>query len=409
MEMNKKPWPLSTVFGLRDRIDTNPDYQRPAVWGLAQKQLLVDTILRGYDIPKFYWRRTAIKPDKYEVVDGQQRLRAIWQFQSNEISLPKDADPIDGHTTAGLRYSELPDELRMQFDVYTLDIVVMSESDEDEVREMFLRLQNGTTLKAQEKRNAMPGAMRSFVRGLAEHQFFRNCKFANSRYTYDHIAAQATLIELKGGPTNVRNADLNRMYQDDAEFDDKCTKAKKTRRVFDYLLRCFPAKTPELERFNVVSLYALCSHLLEQYVVQGREDEIALWFVEFEASRKEQRKLSTDDCDPEVVLYHEKTSHSTDAADSIRWRHEHLLRKLLEAIPDLELKDNQRLFTQEQRLAIFRRDRGRCQLRIKCEEVECDWDNWQADHVVPWSSGGQTIVSNGQVACGPCNAAKGAA
>jgi hypothetical protein len=49
-----------------------------------------------------------------------------------------------------------------------LDVVIVDEAvqtdEEDEVRDMFLRLQNGTTLKAQEKRNAMPGTMRNFVK-----------------------------------------------------------------------------------------------------------------------------------------------------------------------------------------------------------------------------------------------------
>ena len=38
--------------GLRDSINTNPDYQRPPVWTRSQKQLLIDTILRNYEIPK---------------------------------------------------------------------------------------------------------------------------------------------------------------------------------------------------------------------------------------------------------------------------------------------------------------------------------------------------------------------
>jgi hypothetical protein len=50
--------------------------------------------------------------------------------------------------------------------------VILSGTDEDEVREMLLRLQNGTTLKAQQRRNAMSGKMRDFIKDLAEHQFF---------------------------------------------------------------------------------------------------------------------------------------------------------------------------------------------------------------------------------------------
>ena len=138
MENNKKPLPLSTVCGIRERIDTNPDFQRPAVWSKSQKQLLIDTILRNYDVPKMYWRKLSSQPDQYDVVDGQQRLRAIWEFREGKYRMAKDADSINGDAIAGLLYEELPDELRMRFDIYPLDVVVITDTDEDEVREMFL-------------------------------------------------------------------------------------------------------------------------------------------------------------------------------------------------------------------------------------------------------------------------------
>ncbi len=406
MNSNKKPWPISTVCGLRERIDTNPDFQRPSVWSQAQKQLLIDTILRGYDIPKFYWRQVGTKPDRYDVVDGQQRLRAIWEFQEGKYTLPKMADDIEDEKVAGLRYAELPVDLRIHFDTYPLDVVLLTDTDEDEVREMFLRLQNGTSLKAQEKRNAMPGNMRAFIKGLAGHPFFNNCGFANSRFTFDLVAAQMMLIELKGGPCNVKNANLNSMYEEEVGFDPNGVKAKKIKRVLDYLLKAFPTKTPELERYSVVSLYAIVSYLLESYVVQNRYTEIAQWFIDFETYRRAEEVKPEDQCDPDVVVYHDRTSHSTDAIDSLQWRHEYLLRKLFEAIPDIEQKDDQRLFTKEQRMAIYRRDHGMCQVKLKCVGVKCEWEQWQADHIIPWSKGGKTTVANGQVACVACNATK---
>ena len=108
MEASKKIWPLITVHGIHDKIDTNPDYERPTVWTNSQRQLLIDTVLRGYDIPKFYWRRTGRRPDTYEVVDGQQRLRAIWSYVEGDYRLPKDADSVDEYSVAGLKYEELP-------------------------------------------------------------------------------------------------------------------------------------------------------------------------------------------------------------------------------------------------------------------------------------------------------------
>jgi hypothetical protein len=409
MELNKKPWNLSTVFGIKERIDTNPDYQRPSVWSRSQQRLLIDTILRGYDIPKMYWRKVAKNPDKYEVVDGQQRLRAIWEFMNGDYDLGKDAEPIDGYDMKMATYdgnNPLNDDLRLNFDTYSLDVIIMSDTDEEEVREMFLRLQNGTSLKAQEKRNAMSGKMRDFVKQMASHKFFESCKFENKRYTFDLIAAQMMKIEIEGVPCNIKNSDLNKMYTEYADFDVNCVKAKKLKRVLDFLLDCFPVKTPELERYSVISLYMMVSYLLENYVISDKKKAIYDWFIQFETYRREQEKLDVDSCDPEIITYHERTSHSTDAEDSLKWRHEYLLRKLFEYIPDIKLKDKLRLFTYEQRLAIYRRDNGICQLKLKCEGIKCDWDNWEADHKIPHSKGGETTVENGQVACPDCNKAK---
>jgi ribosomal protein L17 len=87
-----------------------------------------------------------------------------------------------------------------------------------------------------------------------------------------------TLIELIGEPTNVKNADLNKMYEREENFDSSGPKAKKIRRTLEYLLTAFPNKTPELERYSVVSLYVLVSHMLERYVVQNMHQKLAEWF-----------------------------------------------------------------------------------------------------------------------------------
>jgi hypothetical protein len=409
MKSSKKPWPLRSIHGIRERINTNPDFQRPAVWGVAQKQLLVDTIIREYDVPKLYWQKVGTKPDRYDVVDGQQRLRAIWEYFDGDFGLPKDAEPIDGEAVAGCRYEQLPDELRMRFDVYPLDIVIIEEADDDEIREMFLRLQNGTSLKAQEKRNAYPGNMRAFVHQLASHPFFARVGFSNNRFTHDLVAAQLVCLELSGEPTNVKNADLNRMYKQQAIFDAKCRDARNVQRILGLLAEVFPEKTPELERFNVISLYCVVAELLRQYAFESAKPHLNSWFLGFEQLRRDQEAKSEDDIDPEWATYKERISHSTDSGDSIRWRMDFMLRHFLEAFPSLPQKDNQRSFTSAQRLAIFRRDKGHCQLKIKCGGEKVSWDDWHCDHRKPYTSGGTTTVDNGQVACTPCNLSKGAA
>lgn len=411
MKTNKKPWPLGTLSnakGIRQRIDTNPDFQRPAVWTTAQKQLLIDTILRDYDVPKMYWRKLPGTPDRYDVVDGQQRLRAIWSFVDGDFRLPKDVEPVEGIPTAGCGYETLPDDLRVRFDTYALDIVVLEDTDEDEVREMFLRLQNGTSLKAQEKRNAMPGLMREFVRSLTQHEFFGRVGFANTRFTHDQVAAQMVCLELAGGPVNVKNSDLNRMYEANQKFDVNGTIAKAVRRTLGLMAEVFPEKTPELERYNAIALYCVFAELQRVYAIADIKSELRGWFLDFEGKRRAQEALDEDHGDAEWVTYKERISHSTDAQESIRFRMDFMLRHLLERFPSLPLKDNQRDFTHVQKLAVFRRDNQTCKVRIKCDGVRVEWDDWHCDHKVAWSKGGATTVENGQVACPACNLAKGA-
>lgn len=103
-------------------------------------------------------------PEKYEVADGQQRLGTIFEFHADQFNLAKDADEIDGIVVAKMHHENLPEQLRYLFDNYELDVIVLTDTSEDEVREMRLRVQNGTSLKAQEKRNAMPGKMRTLSR-----------------------------------------------------------------------------------------------------------------------------------------------------------------------------------------------------------------------------------------------------
>ena len=41
MTITKATWPLTTTSHLRNQIETNPDYQRPSVLSVSQKQLLI--------------------------------------------------------------------------------------------------------------------------------------------------------------------------------------------------------------------------------------------------------------------------------------------------------------------------------------------------------------------------------
>ena len=195
-------------------------------------------------MPKIYLHEKA--NDTYDVIDGQQRIRTIWSFYDDEFALAKDAEPVNGIEIANKKYSELDMDISTIIDSYSLDFVILDTDDEDIIREMFLRLQNGTSLKAQEKRNAMPGRMRDFIRSLTNHEFFTKVHLSNTWFTHDLIAAQMTLLALHKGICNIKDRDLNIMYETLKDFDPGSSDAKNVYRILDYLNRMFPSKAPEL-------------------------------------------------------------------------------------------------------------------------------------------------------------------
>ena len=75
-------------------------------------------------------------------------------------------------------------------------------------------------------------------------------------------------------------------------------------------------------------------------------------------------------------------------------------------------KDERRGFSEAQRIEIYRRDKGLCQ---EClaegkpeKEAQVAWGEYEADHVIPHSGGGQTLEENAQVLCRHHNRQKGA-
>jgi hypothetical protein len=110
---------LDKISKRRDRYEI-PDWQRQEVWDKPKKQQLIDSILRGWRLPKFYFLKVSEDPEQYEVVDGQQRLAAIYEFFDNQMPLSTtSAQEFGAQYYKGLRSSlaDRFDDFQIQFDV----------------------------------------------------------------------------------------------------------------------------------------------------------------------------------------------------------------------------------------------------------------------------------------------------
>jgi hypothetical protein len=114
---------------------------------------LIDTMLRRLSMPKFYLRTTIdlrTQQAVREVVDGQQRLRAILDFADDRFALTSRAGDL-----AGLRYSTLDNDQQERFLSYTLAVEQLLNATDSDVLEVFARLNSyTTTLNPAERRHA---------------------------------------------------------------------------------------------------------------------------------------------------------------------------------------------------------------------------------------------------------------
>lgn len=218
MQIRQRQWTLDRLYRERSSINLNPAWQRGPAWRPQRQVLLVDSILRGMDIPKIYLRKLpAGGMHAYDAVDGQQRLRAVWEFRAGNLRLdyPEPLAAIDGHTVAGHTYSSLHGDLKKRFTKFSASVAEIMRSTPDEITNLFSRLQMGVSLNPAELRNALGGPMRHVVDALAtSHVFFQECRIPDNRYKRQDYAAHAFAVAAYGVSSDLKAPDLRRMFRE---------------------------------------------------------------------------------------------------------------------------------------------------------------------------------------------------
>lgn len=174
---------VQTLYRLyrEEKLLVNRAYQRKLVWTVEEKQKLIDSILNGLPIPLIL---LAEKPKVYgngvyEIIDGMQRLNAIFSFIENiydfdgrffDVRQLARANQANEEGIITARDSELlePKSCANITD-YQLAVTIYPSDDEDRITEVFGRINsNGKQLSPQERRQAgVTSQFSSLVRRLA--------------------------------------------------------------------------------------------------------------------------------------------------------------------------------------------------------------------------------------------------
>ena len=315
---------LDKLYKRRDRYEI-PDWQRESVWSLSKKQKLIDSILKNWKLPKFYFLKTSSAPDEYEVVDGQQRLAAIYEFLDNELRLSAKSAEYFGAT----RYENLPDALSDSFDDFEIEFDEIEDASDGDIKEFFQRLQEGLPLTSSEKLNATESKLRDFCRNLAKHDFFKNTVSVNDkRYAYFDITTKAAAIEVEGIDVGLRFDKLKEMFESQSAFSPRSIVAKRLRNALALLNRALPEKSKVLRNRSVVqSFITLACRLVESGETKGKEKLFGDFITHFHSALLKQVELGHEATDPGYVEFQKTINANVKTGAKIR--QSVLLRKLL--------------------------------------------------------------------------------
>jgi len=161
----------------KEALILQPKFQRRAVWSSKARSFLIDTIVRKLPVPKIYIRQQIdLSTGRVlrEVVDGQQRLRAVFDFIDGKHTISK----IHNEKFGGLKFEEFTDDDKKRFFSYQFSVGLLLGASDREVLDVFTRINSYTmTLNAQERRNAkFHGVFKRTVYslGLDHLEFWRN-------------------------------------------------------------------------------------------------------------------------------------------------------------------------------------------------------------------------------------------
>ena len=135
------------LFGLSGKLVIQPEYQRNYIYADGKKDVaVIESLIKGYPLGLIYFNKTG--DDKFEVLDGQQRITSIGRFVTNRFAV-KDFNGMEQI------FNGLDKEIREKI-LNTKLLVYECKGTEAEIKEWFKTINiAGIPLNRQELMNAI--------------------------------------------------------------------------------------------------------------------------------------------------------------------------------------------------------------------------------------------------------------
>ena len=164
----------------------NHEYQRQKVWDNIREQGLLQTWVEGLPTPVLIVSEYA-KNDKIimELIDGQQRILTADDWYNNKLPLPSFVPRYYGGQKT---IEHTRDEIKQRIDTARLYVMKVRAKDVDQIKEIYIRLQQGMVLKIGEIVLGLKGNARDLIVGSTNHKLFDLIVESNKREQYIAVA-----------------------------------------------------------------------------------------------------------------------------------------------------------------------------------------------------------------------------
>lgn len=359
------------LFGLSGKLVIQPEYQRNYLYaqGKGEKEIaVIDSLLKGYPLGLIYFNK--IGEDKFEILDGQQRITSIGRFLTGKFAIR-----VNGMEQY---FSGLAQDLQDKIKNTKLTIYEC-EGEESEIKEWFKTINiQGIPLNEQELLNAIYSG--PFVTKAKEE--FSNSQNANVQKWSAYVSGSVNRQDYLRTALNWVSRGNIDSYMSQHRFDNDIIELKTYfNTVIDWISTTFTDVEPQMKGLEWGRLY---------------EKHHTTAYDPADVSQKVQKYLADDFVTDKKGVFEYVLGGCQDE-------------KLL----------NIRVFNDHIKKTVYKTQTNKAKERGKSNCPLCAighdanrtkiWDlkDMDADHVTAWSRGGATDVWNCQMLCKTHNRAKG--
>jgi hypothetical protein len=333
------------VFGFGGLLDIRPPFQRAFVYKDAQRDAVIETILKGYPLNVMYW---ADKGDgTFEIIDGQQRTISICQYTSSDFSYN------------GKYFHNLQKDEKFKILNYKLMVYICTGTDSEKLKWFETINIAGEKLTQQELRNAV--------------------------YSGSWVSDAKRYFSKKNSGADGIGKDYLSGSVDRQDYLETAIKWISGGKIEEYMAKHqHDANAVALWNYfqSVISWVRATFSVKRQYM-KGIE-----WGFLYD-------KFKDNVYDPKKIEIEVSKLMEDEDVTSKKGIYEFILTNDTKYL-------SIRAFTERMKGEVFEKQKGIC---VKCED-KFEISQMEADHITPWSQGGKTDKENCQMLCRDCNRRK---